>query len=195
MDAADEAAFRAYVVARLPALLRLAHLLTGSAQDADDLVQTALVRTCGAWPRIRNQGDPDAYVRRVLVNARNSWWSRRPKDSPLDAYRDPGVWRGDALDERDAMWRALAGLPRRQRAVLVLRYYEDLTEAEIAEVLGCSTGTVKSQAHKALAKLRDHPGLADAAPTPPSKSHAAEPVNLAAGMRVGGGTARGRRKT
>jgi RNA polymerase sigma-70 factor (sigma-E family) len=161
VKAEDEAAFAGYVTARLPALLRLAHLLTGSAQEADDLVQNALVRTCRAWPRIRSQGDPDAYVRRVMVNARNSWWTRRRIEPSIDVVGDRAAPPGVDVGERDRMWQALATLPRRQRAVLVLRYYEDLSEAEIAGVLGCTPGTVKSQAHKALAKLRALPALAD----------------------------------
>lgn len=172
MNAEDEAAFGSYVTARLPALLRLAHLLTGSAHEADDLVQNALVRTCRAWPRIRNQGDPDAYVRRVMVNARNSWWTRRRPESSTRDVPERAAAPAPDLDERDRMWQALATLPRRQRAVLVLRYYEDLSEAEIADVLGCSPGTVKSQAHKALAKLRALPGLADEMPAAAARDRA-----------------------
>jgi RNA polymerase sigma-70 factor (sigma-E family) len=162
VDAAAEQAFGDYVAARLPGLLRLAHLLTGDASEADELVQAALVKTYGAWGRVRSQADPDAYVRRVMVNTRNSWWSRRRPTVPLDAApesADPGSAFA-TRDEREAMWQALATLPRKQRAVLVLRYYEGLSEAEIAEVLGCSPGTVKSQAAKALAKLRALPALA-----------------------------------
>jgi RNA polymerase sigma-70 factor (sigma-E family) len=169
VNAEDEAAFGSYVTARLPALLRLAHLLTGSAHEADDLVQNALVRTCRAWPRIRNQGDPDAYVRRVMVNARNSWWSRRRPESSTDLLPERAAAPGLDFDERDRMWQALATLPRKQRAVLVLRYYEDLSETEIAEALGCSAGTVKSQAHKALGKLRALPEFAaETSPPPPT---------------------------
>ena len=150
MDAVSERQFGEWVAARLPGLLRLGHLLTGDPGDAEDLVQSALVRTYRAWPRVQ---EPDAFVRRVLVNARNSWWARR---RPVEQLLVDVAVREDAdrIEQRDTMWRALATLPRRQRAVLVLRYYEDLSEAEIADVLGCSQGTVKSQASKALAKLR-----------------------------------------
>jgi RNA polymerase sigma-70 factor (sigma-E family) len=149
--------FQAFVLARRNALLSYAHLLTGSRESAEDVLQTALVRTALAWRRVRNQGDPEGYVRvaisRTAVSAwRSRRWRERPYADPPD--RPTGIDPAQQVDERDAMWQALAGLPPRQRAVLVLRYYEGLSEAEIAATLGCARGTVKSQAAKGLAHLR-----------------------------------------
>ncbi|SCE79766.1 RNA polymerase sigma-70 factor, sigma-E family [Micromonospora viridifaciens] len=147
--------FDDFVVTRSPRLLRTAFLLTRDWASAEDLLQTALARAWEAWRRI--DGDPEPYVRRIIVNAYASSWRRRWRgelptaDLPETAVEaDPHA----GLDDRDGLWRALGRLPRRQRAVLVLRYFEDLSEVEIAEVLGCSVGTVKSQASRAVAKLR-----------------------------------------
>jgi RNA polymerase sigma-70 factor (sigma-E family) len=149
--------FRAFVAARSSSLLWFAHLLTGDRHLAEDVVQTALARTAHAWPRIRRQDRPESYVRRAIVNThlnaqRRKPWLEQPHDvlpEQLDRHRPESEF-----DDRDVMWQALSELAPRQRAVLVLRYYEDLSEADIAEVLGCSKGTVKSQAAKALANLR-----------------------------------------
>ncbi|RMI36100.1 SigE family RNA polymerase sigma factor [Actinomadura harenae] len=147
-DVAEE-----WVAARLPALQRYAYLLTGSAHDAEDVVQTALARTLAAWPRVTRKHDPEPYVRkaiaRLVLNSRRRAWRERLWASPPERAEQPS-WPGD----RVVMWTALATLPPRQRAVVVLRYYEDLSEAQIAETLGCSPGTVKSQSAKALAKLK-----------------------------------------
>ena len=163
MDVQGREAFREYVAARSAALLRTAYLLTGNRSDAEDLLQTALAKTYLAWDRIRDREALDGYVRRVMVNTRTSWWRRRR----VEAYS------ADVLPERggpdateavvlhDALWTALADLPKRQRAMVVLRYYEDLNEAETADVLGVSIGTVKSTTSRALAKLRDSSGLRD----------------------------------
>ncbi|WP_410809631.1 SigE family RNA polymerase sigma factor [Micromonospora sp. 067-2] len=147
--------FDDFVVTRSRRLLRTAFLLTGDWASAEDLLQTALARAWEAWRRI--DGDPEPYVRRILVNAYASSWRRRWRgelptaDLPeAAAVADPQT----SIDDRDRLWRALGRLPRRQRAVLVLRYFEDLSEAEISETLGCSVGTVKSQASRALARLR-----------------------------------------
>jgi RNA polymerase sigma-70 factor (sigma-E family) len=149
------AGFDEFVAARSPRLLRTAYLLTHDWALAEDLLQTALAKAWEAWQRI--EGDPEPYVRRIVVNAYASWWRRRwthelPSESLPEqtARADPH----GGVDERDRLWRALGRLPRRQRAVLVLRYFEDLSEAEIADVLGCGVGTVKSQASRAIAKLR-----------------------------------------
>ncbi|MEU1685536.1 SigE family RNA polymerase sigma factor [Micromonospora sp. NPDC005707] len=158
---ADRTEYDQFVVDRSPRLLRVAYLLTGDWAAAEDLLQTALVKVWFAWPRVH--GDPDAYVRRTIVNTFISWRRRRWTGEIPQALPE----RVEAADrmteyvERDALWRLLAELPRRQRAVLVLRYFEDLTEAQIAETLGISVGTVKSQASKGLAKLRTHPALVD----------------------------------
>jgi len=147
-------AFREFAEQRLDALVRFGWALTGNRDDAHDLVQTALTRTALAWPRVRRKDNPEAYVRRAMVRTHMNSWRRRPAlDIDLIEVIDlDDHAAGDA--ERDAVWRALQQLPPRQRAVVVLRYYDDLPEADIAELLGCSRGTVKSQCAKALAKLR-----------------------------------------
>ncbi len=160
---ADEP-FGAFVAARMGALLSFAHVLTGDRAEAEDVVQTALARTALAWRRVERKDDPEGYVRRaVLRTYLNSRRGRRAHELPVADVPDvaaaaPLPGRDNAaeaaVDERDAMWRALARLAPGQRAVLVLRYYEHLSEAEIAAALGCSTGTVKSQAAKGLARLR-----------------------------------------
>jgi RNA polymerase sigma-70 factor (sigma-E family) len=160
-DAAGGMSFEAFVAARGDRLLRVAYLLTRDHALAEDLLQTALVRSWRAWRRI--DGDPEAYVRRVLVNTYATWWRRRWNgERPTETLPEPDVAGRDPAEghaERADVWAALGRLPRRQRAVVVLRYYEGLTEAETAEVLGCSVGTVKSQASRALAKLRVDPSL------------------------------------
>ncbi|WP_420810593.1 SigE family RNA polymerase sigma factor [Jiangella asiatica] len=146
--------FEEFVRASLPGLLRYGHALTGSPHDAADLVQTALEKVGSRWTKVMRQGsDPLAYVRRSMANAHVSRWRRRRREVLVDDVPDRGVAPADRMDG-EPLWQALAQLPPRQRAVLVLRYYEDLSEAEIAAALGISQGTVKSQASKAMAKLR-----------------------------------------
>jgi RNA polymerase sigma-70 factor (sigma-E family) len=152
---ADEAEFDEFVVARSQSLLRTAYLLTQDEQLAEDLLQTALTKAWFAWKRI--DGPPEAYVRRVLVTTSASWWRRRwTRETPTDSMPESPTPVGD--DSQD-LWVAIAHLPPRQRAVVVLRYLEDRTEAETAELLDCSVSTVKSQSAKALAKLRVDPAL------------------------------------
>jgi RNA polymerase sigma-70 factor (sigma-E family) len=151
--------FNEYVVARTAALSRMAYLLTADHHLAEDLLQVALTRLASRWPEVRH-GSPDAYVRRILVNELISWRRRRTfHEKPADFHAEPpAVAEGDrtnAVVRRVLVGRALAQLAPRQRAVLVLRYYEDLSEAETAELLGCAIGTVKSQTHHALARLRE----------------------------------------
>ena len=164
MDDQGRDAFRAYVAARSPALMRTAYLLTGHRADAEDLLQTALAKTYLAWDRIQAREALDGYVRRVLVNTQTSRWRRRKlAEYPTDALPERRSER-DATEDvalHDALWTALAQLPKRQRAAVVLRYYEDLSEAETADVLGVSVGTVKSTTSRALIKLRDSSGLRD----------------------------------
>jgi RNA polymerase sigma-70 factor (sigma-E family) len=164
VDEQGREAFRTYVAARSPALLRTAYLLTGSRVDGEDLLQTALAKTYLAWDRIREREALDGYVRRVMVNSHTSRWRRRKiNEYATDDLPERGGQR-DAMEDlalHDALWTALAGLPKRQRATVVLRYYEDLSEAETAAVLGISVGTVKSTTSRALAKLRDSSGLRD----------------------------------
>lgn len=152
--------FDDYVASRGAALLRLALMLTGDRHLAEDLTQDTLIRVYGRWSRVSGMEQVDAYVRRTLVNAHVSWRRRRsssevPLAEPSEAGRaDAGDDGSEAAADRDQTWRLLATLPRKQRAVLVLRYYEDLSDHEIAEVLGCSASTVRSQASRALATLR-----------------------------------------
>ena len=157
--------FASYVRARQPVLLRTARSLTANLSDAEDLLQTALAKTYVAWERIEDQRALDGYVRRALLNTRTSQWRKRrvdefscdelPEPEPVPGDDDPAE--RQAL--HDAMWRAITRLPARQRAMVVLRYYEDLSEAQTAEVLGVSVGTVKSAVSRALGKLREDPEL------------------------------------
>ena len=157
---ADEAEFDAFVVAWSQALLRTAYYLTRDEGRAEDLLQTALTKAWFAWRRI--DGPPEAYVRRVLVTTSASWWRRRwTREAPraiLPERAAPESLQGPA-DGQD-LWDAIGHLPPRQRAVVVLRYIEDRTEVETAQLLDCSVGTVKSQCAKALAKLRLDTALA-----------------------------------
>jgi len=154
--------FDTFVVARSRALLRTAYLLTRDHALAEDLVQTALAKAWFHWSRIRDD-DPEPYVRRILVTTYSSWWRRRWNgEIPTDELPESPAPAGD---DRLDLWDAIGRLPRRQRAVVVLRFYEDLTEAETARLMGSTVGTVKSQTAKALAKLRLDPALAtDATP-------------------------------
>ena len=167
MDAAARGEFRDYVAARSAALLRTAYLLTGNRSDAEDLLQTALAKTYLAWPRIRERHAVDAYVRRTMVNTRTSWWRRDRHTTAVAGDEQlasaPATDRDPIADAdlHDALWSALARLPRRQRAAVVLRYYEELSEAETAAALGVSVGTVKSTVSRGLARLREDAGLRD----------------------------------
>jgi RNA polymerase sigma-70 factor (sigma-E family) len=164
VDALAREDFRSYVAARSPALMRTAYALTGNRADAEDLLQTALAKTYLSWDRIREREAVDGYVRRVMVNTQTSWWRRRKVDERPTAElpeRPAGRDAAADLDLHDALWTALATLPRRQRAMVVLRYYEDLSEADTADVLGVSVGTVKSATSRALSRLRESSGLRD----------------------------------
>ncbi|MEY9906083.1 RNA polymerase sigma-70 factor (sigma-E family) [Catenulispora sp. MAP12-49] len=170
MAGSEPAGFREYIAARRKGLLATAYVLTGSQHGAEDLVQATLVKVWPRWNRVAAAGDPDAYVRKALLNTFLSWRRRdggrevlsqdvgavaapRAGTGGLDA--DPGA--GNALTgvlDRMVVRDLVRALPRRQRAVVVLRYFADLSEAQIAETLDCSVGTVKSQHAKALATLR-----------------------------------------
>ena len=155
-EVADDG-FSAFVAAELPRLLRFGHLLTGNPTAAEDLVQTALARTHLRWSQLRDPAAAASYVRTAMARQQSNLRTRLlAREHVVAQVPDRGQERTpyDDLDERDAMWSALAELAPRQRAVLVLRYYERLSEAEIADVLRCSRGTVKSQSAKALARLR-----------------------------------------
>ncbi|WTW99144.1 SigE family RNA polymerase sigma factor [Streptomycetaceae bacterium NBC_01309] len=162
----DAAAFQEFVRSQWPKLVRTAYLMTGDYAEAEDVAQTALARAGASWRRIQASERPDAYVRRILVNCNNNRFRRkRPAlvfgDKPVDV---PGPDPTHRVDQREALRGALLRLPPRQRAAVVLRYWEDLPEAEVALVMGCSVGTVKSQAARGLEKLRADPALADVAP-------------------------------
>ena len=153
-----EDSFDDFVVNRGPALLRFAYLLTGDRHRAEDLVQEVLAKVHQRWGRIERAEGAEFYVRTALVRQNISWWRRRSARSEQPVAEVPdGTATGDgeqALAARDEMWALLATLPRRQRAVLVLRFYEDLPDDRIAEVLGCSPVNVRVQASRALARLR-----------------------------------------
>ena len=158
--------FAAYMAARQPALLRTAYLLTGDQHTAEDLVQTALAKLYLSWHKVQRRELVDAYVRRILVNEHNSLWRRawKRKEVSTDTVPDTEWHPAPAGDGQSAaLWEFVQTLPKKQRAVIVLRFYEELSEAETAQVLGISVGTVKSQASRALAAMRarvhEHPAL------------------------------------
>jgi|GEM_PF-510228 len=145
-------AFDEYVRRRHTELLRFAHVLCGDPHLAADLVQDALVGAGLAWRRIRRSDDPEGYIRRAIVNRHLSRWRKFGRERLVEAVPDRGYADADPPDAE--LWQLLATLPRQQRAVIVLRFYEDLTERQAAEVLGCSIGTVKSTTARALTRLR-----------------------------------------
>jgi len=161
---ADSEGFGQFVEVRERALQRTAWLLTGDWALAEDLVQTALVRSWPHWDRIRRRDDPEIYVRKVMVNTWITWnrrrWRREHAAGNLPDSPAPGDVAADVV-VRIAVRSALESLTDRQRAVLVLRVFDDLSEAQAAQVLGCAVGTVKSTMSKALAKLREDAGLAE----------------------------------
>ena len=152
-----DADFTSYMGARKASLLRTAYLLTGDRHSAEDLVQVSLAKLYLAWDRVKDRGSIDGYVRRIMVNENNSLWRRGWKKREYATESIPETWANDVYDDgtRGAVWAAVQTLPQKARAVVVLRYYEQLSEAETAEVLGISVGTVKSQASRALAALRE----------------------------------------
>lgn len=155
--------FAEFVVRRERALQRTAWLLTGDWATAEDLVQTALAKSWPRWGRIRRRDDPEVYVRRVMVNTWATWLRRRWRGEVTSAVMPDGPATVDVAAEvalRLAVRDALASLTERQRAVLVLRVFDDMPESQVAQVLGCAVGTVKSTMSQALARLRDDPRLA-----------------------------------
>ena len=151
----DEIEFGEFMAARWTPLFRTAYLLTGERHEAEDLLQTVLARTCLRWGSIRDKRAADAYVRRGLVREVQRTWRRRGREVVTDELPDRGD--GGGLDTRAdhlTLWREVRRLPPRMRATLVLRYFEDLTEQQTADALGCSLGAVKSQTHHAVARLR-----------------------------------------
>ena len=155
MDTGDAAVFANWAAGRAPGLHRFAYLLCGDWHDAEDLVQEVLAKAALRWKRIERTEHPDAYVRTILVNQCKSMW-RRPwrRTQVADAVESTSPDQADAVAEHADLVAALQRLPIRQRATVVLRYYEDLTEAQTADALGCSIGTVKSQVSDGLKRLR-----------------------------------------
>lgn len=154
--------FEDWVAARGPALLRLAHVLTGNAADAEDLVQDALSRALPRWDRISRVDDPDAYVRRMVVNGNVSAWRRfRRRETPVAEMRDAATAAGPAAEERDRLWRACLDLPHHERVAVVLRFYEDLDYGEIARLTGVREGSVRSRVSRGVARLREVMGEDD----------------------------------
>ncbi|WP_128381497.1 SigE family RNA polymerase sigma factor [Streptomyces cavernae] len=160
--------FQAFVIGRWPRLMRTAFLLTGEQHAAEDLVQTSLEKVYAAWRRVGSANEPEAYVRRVMINCHARRHRRRlkeflaPRDDSTLTHEVPDT--GDHIaraDDRRALLTALSQLSPRQREAVVLRYWEDLSETQAAEAMGCSVGAVKSNAAKGIAKLRALPGLAE----------------------------------
>ncbi|MGW4502553.1 SigE family RNA polymerase sigma factor [Micromonospora sp. NPDC004336] len=193
-----EEEFRDFVAARSGALLRTAYLLSGDWATAEDLLQTALTKTYLAWKRLGGIEAIEPYARRVMVNTSTSWWRRRwHGERPTETLPERA-----AVDEieqqldRDLLWRHLSALPTRQRAVLVLRYYEDMSEAQTAALLGISPGTVKSQTSRALGTLRrrmgaeaalDLPAGVDRSPDRPRSTPTGRPASAAVGRSADAG--------
>jgi RNA polymerase sigma-70 factor (sigma-E family) len=181
VNARERQQFEDFMTSRWPGLVRLAFGLTGDRWLAEDLAQTALASAFASWWRVRRADDPDAYVRRILINAsknrryrsRGTEQAAGPPAEVPDPAADPAV----TIGERSALLKALDALPPRQRAVVVLRYWEDLSDAQAAALLGCSASTVRSQAARALAKLRASGVLAD------TGADDAEPHRQAGGPR------------
>ncbi|MGK5518530.1 SigE family RNA polymerase sigma factor [Micromonospora sp. URMC 107] len=187
-----EEEFRDFVAARSSALLRTAYLLSGDWATAEDLLQTALTKTYLAWRRLGGIEAIEPYARRVMINTSTSWWRRRwHGERPTEVLPErAGVDEIEQQLDRDLLWRHLSALPSRQRAVLVLRFYEDMSEAQTAALLGISPGTVKSQTSRALGTLRrrmgveaalDLPTGADPTPAPSGADGTARPARGGAG--------------
>jgi RNA polymerase sigma-70 factor (sigma-E family) len=152
--------FDDWVAARGPGLLRFAYVLTGNAADAEDAVQDALSRALPAWSRICAADDPDAYVRRMVVNAHTSWWRKfRRRESPVEEVRLEGT--ADPASYDDRLWKACVRLPEDQRTAVVLRFYEDMEYADIAALTGVREGSVRSRVSRGLVRLREELGEHD----------------------------------
>jgi len=152
----EDEEFDAFMTASWPSLYHTAVLMTGNAQLAEDLLQNTMGKVYKSWRRVSRAEHPRAYARTILANEVTSWWRRRSSyELPVDSLPEPASTSGieEQIVDADLMWQALSRLPARQRAVVVLRYYEDLSGAEIAATLGISEGAVKSHAHRALRTL------------------------------------------
>ena len=161
-----DAAFDEFVLARSTALHRAAYLMVGEQSLAQDLVQEALVKTYAAWPRLRDRSRAEAYCRKAITTTAISWFRRRrwTHERTVEAMPEPpgGPDLAGGVTQSQWLWTALQELPVRQRVSIVLRYYEDLTEAQTAEAMGCAVGTVKSQVSAGIKRLRDELGDDDA---------------------------------
>jgi RNA polymerase sigma-70 factor (sigma-E family) len=151
--------FELFVTERVDALLRFAYVLTGDVSLAEDAVQDALTTACARWARVSRADDPEAYVKRMVVNAHISWWRRfRRREAPAaepTRTAPPTMDGSTARADAEAVWALCSTLPDRQRAAVVLRFYEELSYAEIAELLHCAEATARSHVHRALASLKD----------------------------------------
>jgi RNA polymerase sigma-70 factor (sigma-E family) len=166
MDMKEPPGFRDFFDLEFPRLRDFAYVLTGSWSDAEELAQESMVRTLRAWPRIRERENPAVYARTVLVNRRRTLFRRGKLAERHEAAESrPSAPVQDAVEDRAVVWAALLELPQRQRAAVVLRYYEDLSEAQTAAALGVAVGTVKSLVHKGLAQLRVHLERSESLPT------------------------------
>jgi RNA polymerase sigma-70 factor (sigma-E family) len=157
----DRSDFAEFVSARSTALHRAAYLMVGEVSLAQDLVQEALTKTYVAWPRLRDKGNAEAYTRKAITTTAISWFRRKAWSQEISSDAPPeGGSQGhaDSVTQSAWLWTALQELPVRQRAAIVLRYYEDLTEAQTADAMGCAVGTVKSQVSAGLSKLRERLG-------------------------------------
>ena len=160
----DTIAFTEFVAARSPALFRTAYLMVGDHGLAQDLVQEALTKTYVAWPRLREVSKAEAYTRKAITTTYISWWRRkawaaeRPRDDVPEGGLTSEPGHDNGVVDRAWVWSELQSLPPRQRAAIVLRYYEDLTEAQTAEAMGCAVGTVKSQVAQGIKRLREQMG-------------------------------------
>ncbi|MBE1582157.1 SigE family RNA polymerase sigma factor [Nonomuraea angiospora] len=157
MDPGFEADFRKFVIDRSGALFRTAYLLTGDRHTAEDLVQSALVKTAAKWRSLRDPAAIEGYVRRVMYHEQVSWWRRRSRVAEVSTGQPPeriDAGHADVADLRLVMRAALARLTPRQRTMLVLRYFEDLSETEIARLLGVRVGSVRSQIYRSLERLK-----------------------------------------
>jgi len=168
----DATAFSEFVAARSASLVRTAYLVLGDYHLAEDLVQESLIKVYAAWPRLHGVAEAEAYARKTMVTTAISWRRRRsfherPDESLPEVEAGAGSF-GDGLDAQEELWRELSRVPPRQRTTVVLRFCEDLSEAQTAELMGCSVGTVKKQASLALAKLRARMGPRFTLPGPTS---------------------------
>lgn len=162
MDVTADAEFTEFMLGCWPRLVRLGYALTGDRGLGEDLAQTALARAYASWPRVARAGNPEAYVRKIVVNASRDGFRRRHVAEVLtDSLPDVVTTDAASSEQRPALFAALMKLPAGQRAIVVLRYWLDLTETETAAAVGCSVGNVKSQASRALAKLRLSTELTD----------------------------------